>query len=387
MPPSITSGSIVDITVSQNYEAERRSRALFATLQSRILETYGLRAPSAPVLRLRNATQTSLVLEWDPVQLATSALRSLALYRNGSKAGNIPKPLEMLCTKISGLAIATEYSFYLVLKTSGGTYQSNTLTVKTHKMTDLTGITVTPGVMPAPLRDSLEKAVERIGAKIVDTVRIDTTHFVCTEGRGRDWERAVEMNIPVVRPEWIEGCERESKIVGVRGYYLDANPKHRQIGSNPALTQNQGPAAQSPPPATPASQTSQASLPSRPAEKGAEVQGEGPGPEAPPTPPPKNDLPKPTATAPAPQVAVSRPSDEESERANSPMKAAGGDQNQSGDGDEDQGEEDEGEGEGDEEDENERRSRTPPTRHRATVEEVKSDEDDSAEEEMEDVAL
>lgn len=191
--------------------------------------------------------------------------------------------MEMLSTKISGLAVDTEYSFHLVLRTSGGTYSSNTLTVRTQKMTDLTGITVTPGVLPAQLRETLETAVERIGAKIADTVRIDTTHFVCTEGRGHEWERALEMNIPVVRPEWIEGCEREGKIVGVRGYYLDANPKHRTVGSNPQIAVS---------PATTAE--SQTSLPnrSRPRSPGAESMGDGPGPEVPPTPTEK-ELPPP----------------------------------------------------------------------------------------------
>ena len=184
-----------------------------------------------------------MVLEWDPIQLATADLRTLSLYRNGSKAGNIPKPLETQSTKISGLAVDTEYTFHLVLRTSAGTYSSQKLAVKTHKMTDLSGITVTLGVLPTPLRESLEKAVDRIGAKIADTVRIDTTHFVCTEGKGQQWERAVEMNIPVVRPEWLEGCEREGRLVGVRGYYLNADPRLRQIGQGPA-SQAQSPQRQ-----------------------------------------------------------------------------------------------------------------------------------------------
>ena len=96
-------------------------------------------------------------------------------------------------------------------------------------MTDLSGITVTPGILPAQLRESLTKAIERIGAKMADTVRIDTTHFVTTEGRGIAWETAVEKNVPVVRPEWVEGCEAGGRIVGVRQYYLDADPRQRQI--------------------------------------------------------------------------------------------------------------------------------------------------------------
>jgi chitin biosynthesis protein CHS5 len=202
--------------------------------------------------------------------------------------------METLSTKMSGLQIDTEYSFYLVLKTSGGTYTSNTLTVKTHTMNNLTGITVTPGVLPPQLRESLEVAIERIGARMNETVKIDTTHFVCTEGRGRDWERASEMNIPVVRPEWIEGCEREGKIIGVRGYYLDANPKDRQVGSNPALTQQARHSVS-------AQGSQQASIPQRPKElpqspdRESTVSGE-PGPEVLPSPNPQKDLP-PTPTA------------------------------------------------------------------------------------------
>lgn len=171
-----------------------------------------------------------MVLEWDPVDLATASLKSLSLYRNGSKAGSIPRPLETRSTKISGLAIHTEYTFHLVLRTSAGTYQSEKLTCRTHKMTDLSGITVTPGIMPPQQKEALAAALDRIGGKLIDTVRIDTTHFVCTEGRGPLWEKAVEMNIPVVVPEWVDACEAEGTIVSVRGYYLNADPKARQMG-------------------------------------------------------------------------------------------------------------------------------------------------------------
>ncbi|KAF4551697.1 Fibronectin type III domain-containing protein [Elsinoe fawcettii] len=228
LPPDITSGSIVDIDVSRNFSSEAASAKKFASLQADIFSTFGQATPSPPVLRCRNATQTSVVLEWDPVSIATAELRSLSLYRNGSKAGNIPR--DKLSTKISGLQVDHEYTFHLVLRTSAGTYSSEKLEVRTQKMTDLTGITVTPGIMPAPLRESLEETVKKIGAKVIDTVRIDTTHFVCTEGRGQAWEKAVEMNVPVVVPDWVKGCEREGRIVGVRGYYLNADPKLRQVG-------------------------------------------------------------------------------------------------------------------------------------------------------------
>ncbi|KAF2083427.1 BRCT domain-containing protein, partial [Saccharata proteae CBS 121410] len=239
LPPDISSGSIVDITVARNHASENAAANAFKALQSQIYSTFGTRSPSAPVLRCRNATQTSVVLEWDPIDLATASLRSLSLYRNGSKAGSIPRPTEMQSTKISGLAVDTEYVFHLVLRTSAGTYSSERLAVRTHKMTELSGITITPGPMPAALKESLMQTAQRIGAKVIDTVRIDTTHFVCTEGRGPQWEKAVEMNVPVVVPDWVKGCEREGRIVGVRQYYINADPRLRQVGPNAQQQQQQ----------------------------------------------------------------------------------------------------------------------------------------------------
>ncbi|KAL5387615.1 hypothetical protein DPSP01_003410 [Paraphaeosphaeria sporulosa] len=230
LPPDISSGSIVDIEVTRNAEKESDEAAKFHALQSNIFRTFGQREPTPPVLRCRNATQTSVVLEWDPIDIATAELRSLTLYRNGSKAGTIPRPTEVHSTKLSGLAVDTEYVFHLVLRTSAGTFSSDKLKVQTHKMTDLSGITITPGHMPAALRESLQRDVEEIGAKLVDAVRIDTTHFVCTEGRGPAWEKAVENNIPVVVPDWVKGCKRDGRIVGVRGYYLNADPRLRSVG-------------------------------------------------------------------------------------------------------------------------------------------------------------
>ena len=217
-----------------------------------------------------------MVLEWDPIQHATADVISLSLFRNNQKAGNIPRPTVMQSTKISGLAVDTEYTFHLMLRTSAGTFSSEKVTVKTHKMTDLSGITVTPGILPAQLRESLTKAIERIGAKMADTVRIDTTHFVTTEGRGIAWEKAVEMNIPVVRPEWVEGCERGGRIVGVRQYYLDADPRQRQI-------------VQAQPETEPAKTSS---LPSPPAEDASNGVNGTPGQQATPPTPPAKDEPK-----------------------------------------------------------------------------------------------
>ncbi|KAM3563014.1 hypothetical protein MY1884_001474 [Beauveria asiatica] len=251
LPPNISSGSIVDINVSQNAAKESAEEAKFRALQERIHASFGAAEPATPVLRCRNATQTSVVLEWEPVELATADLTSLTLYRNGQKAGHIPRPLQMHSTKISGLAVDTEYTFHLVLRTSAGTRTSEKVAVRTHKMTDLGGITITTGFLPAPAREALAEAVERIGAKIVDSVRIDTTHFVTTEGRGTAWEKAVENNIPVVRPEWVDACEKNGRILGVTKFYLDAMRPGPPSEATPTPTPPPAQKSQPPPPSPP----------------------------------------------------------------------------------------------------------------------------------------
>lgn len=211
-----------------------------------------------------------MVLEWDPIELATADLISLSLYRNGQKAGNIPRPLQMHSTKISGLAVDTEYTFHLVLRTTAGTYASSPpVAVRTHKMTDLSGVTITAGVLSPAQKDDLARAVGRVGAKIVDGVRIDTTHFVTAEGRGLAWEKAVEMNIPVVRPEWVDACERSGRILGVTKFYLDAvrpGPGDEDVRRASTSTTTAAAAAAA---TTPVPAPTDKQLPERPVENGS----------------------------------------------------------------------------------------------------------------------
>ena len=187
------------------------------------------------------------------MDVATAELKSLTLWRDGIKLGNIPKPLNTTTTKLSGLGIDTDYTFQLVLRTTAGTYSSEPLKVRTHKLSNLSGIQVCEGTLPPEAHDRLVSAVEVIGAKSIQTrVRIDTTHFICSVPEGEEWQRAREMNVPIVVVDWIEACQREGKIVGVRGYYLDADPALRPKSSAPL--------SMSPPtPTSPAARTSQSS--------------------------------------------------------------------------------------------------------------------------------
>lgn len=227
LPHGVKTGSIIDLAVSQNKDEERQVNDKFTALQREIRNLFAVHPPSTPELSIRNTTQTSVVLEWSLLDIATAAFRSLTLYKNGQKLGRIPNATTTV-TKLSGLALDTEYSFTLVLKTSAGTYKSNVLKVRTHKMTDLTGLNVCIGHVKDDDRDHLTQALERIGAKPPhDKVRIDTTHFVTSNGLGEEYKKAQQSNVPVVLPEFVEACESDGRIVRVGNYYLDSDPSQR----------------------------------------------------------------------------------------------------------------------------------------------------------------
>ncbi|KAJ7583688.1 fibronectin type III/BRCA1 domain-containing protein [Mycena floridula] len=241
LPPGATAGSIVNIAVHQNHSEEQRRDAEFWSLQQAIVDEFGVSLPEAPVLAVRNITQTSIALEWPPLELATSKLRSLDIYRNGQRLAAIPSPMNNTSTKVSGLEINSEYSFQLILRTTAGTFPSNLLRVVTHTMSDTSGISVCFGnVQDEVLLENAKMALREMGARYSEKIEIDTTHFICTtpaatptgaESTGNAggapgvlYQRALQLSIPVLQPEWILACYSEKKMVPVASFYLGATP-------------------------------------------------------------------------------------------------------------------------------------------------------------------
>lgn len=240
LPQDVTSGSVVEIVVKRNVDQERRNKREFDDLQRDILDTFGRAGPVAPQLGLRAVTQTSVVLEWSAMELASAKLLSLDIYRNNARLAAIPNPLQNTSTKLSGLDVGAEYAFHLVLKTTAGTLQSNTIRTKTHLMTDTSGISVCFGAVeggavtesaeadePVTQLEALARdLLQQMGAKASTKLQIDTTHYVCTSprarssaaagangqtGEGATYRKAMQLNIPIIRPEWVVACWEAKK--------------------------------------------------------------------------------------------------------------------------------------------------------------------------------
>lgn len=236
----------MNIAVHQNTSEERKRDQEFWDLQNQIVETFGRVSPEPPRIevlsaslskhgsltprfQVRNVTQTSVTLEWPPLKLAKAKLRSLDIYKNSQRLAAIPNPTTNTSTKLSGLSLDTPYTFHLVLKTSAGTYHSNVVRVRTHTIADTSGISVCFGTVTDPvLLEDAKAALHQIKAKWSEKIQIDTTHFVCTTpamtpsgarasggsvsgGPGVEYQRALQLSIPVVQPQWIIACHTEKK--------------------------------------------------------------------------------------------------------------------------------------------------------------------------------
>jgi hypothetical protein len=95
-------------------------------------------------------------------------------------------------------------------------------------MSDTSGISVCFGnVQDSMLLENAKLALSDMGAKWSDKIQIDTSHFVCTTpaatpsgagaarntsgAPGVQYQRALQLSIPVVQPHWILACHTEKR--------------------------------------------------------------------------------------------------------------------------------------------------------------------------------
>ncbi|KAI9010329.1 hypothetical protein CLU79DRAFT_710669 [Phycomyces nitens] len=193
----------------------------FWDLQEKILMEFGNAEPERPVLRVKNITQTSLILEWDPLVLHTATLRSLSIYKNDTKVTQHVQS-ETNVAKLSGLEVDHEFEFHIVIKTTAGSYESNRVIARTHTMEDLTGIRVAFGMFeePEPAITELKALVKKMGATWTDEVDSETTHLLAQLPGGPGYDQAVRYSIPIVKPDWLVQCNKNKKIQSALPYYI-----------------------------------------------------------------------------------------------------------------------------------------------------------------------
>jgi hypothetical protein len=180
------------------------------------------RTPKSPVICIKSITQTSLVIKWDPLELYFAELRGIDVYRNGIKLAVTPSSTAT-SVKLSGLDMNHDYELWIVVRTSAGAFTSNKELIRTHTIDNLTGLNPTFGLFNNPA-DAVElmEIISRIGASYTEDLSTDNTHLICTLPRGPKFERAQELNIPVVSPEFLKACEANGKVMPSHLFYMQA---------------------------------------------------------------------------------------------------------------------------------------------------------------------
>ncbi|KAJ3070443.1 Chitin synthase, class 5 [Podochytrium sp. JEL0797] len=224
LPDGVSTGSIINITIERNHDAERQKKLDFAHLQDSILDQFS-KLPEPPVVMLKSVTQTSAIVVWKPLVLYNVELKGIDVWRNGVKLGMSVSPTA-LSVKLSGLEVEHEYKVHLVIRTSAGQFKSNEIDFKTHSLENLTGINVSFGHLTSPTEAAtLTALLTRIGAKHTEELSTDNTHLVCVYAKGPKYEKAQQWNIPCVSPEFLKACEANGRIMPSHSFYVAVGDK------------------------------------------------------------------------------------------------------------------------------------------------------------------
>ncbi|CAJ0745762.1 1680_t:CDS:2 [Entrophospora sp. SA101] len=89
---------------------------------------------------------------------------------------------------------------------------------------DNNGIGESDNIKPKSKQELIE-IIKRIGAKYEEHVGPDTTHLICNAQGGIEYQRAIEGNIPIVKPEWLVACEKAD-------VWIDFNNLFGVLGDN-----------------------------------------------------------------------------------------------------------------------------------------------------------
>jgi hypothetical protein len=207
------------LSIERDQKQEENNKREFINIQNDIFSKFGT-CPATPTLTLARISQTYLVIKWDPLSLYSSTFRGIEIYKNGIKLSNKPSK-DTNIVKLGGLLISTEYEVYIVLKTSAGSFASNKIVAKTLAMDDLKSLHISFGAFSDEGDiDSSLAILEKYGASFSEEITAENSHLICTIPKGPKYEKALELNIPCVTPEFLKECENNSLIQPSNLFYV-----------------------------------------------------------------------------------------------------------------------------------------------------------------------
>jgi hypothetical protein len=220
LPEGVENGSVINFHAVRNYSEESRVEREFWQLQDTILKEFGSFIPKSPLIKATRVKHTEISIEWEPLDLGRIEFHGIDVYKNVNRMFNKIPP-DSTCVKFTGLLTDQEYEFQIVFKTSAGELTSNRVKVRTLGLDNFSCLRVAFGVFDRVwLVEELKQVILRLGASVAEEVDLETTHLVCESLAGPMYKAALQANIPVVAPEWIDTCVKEKKVAPCGPYYV-----------------------------------------------------------------------------------------------------------------------------------------------------------------------
>lgn len=255
LPDNIKTGAVLKIQVDFNDALSNQTNKDFISFQNSLLAKMPSFKPVKPVLKVKSRLPTSITVSWDPLTLGIAKLKNVSLWHKAltpqpslssstldldevSSLDEIDEEeLSQIATiynidskkfKLTGLNMNSKHVFQLKIDTSNGICASEMIIAETLSSNDLSGFSVCVGALSAgkiTFEDIQAVAHSLNITHLSRQCNSDTTHYITDtvddENEEHDQQLSVakNSNIPIVTPNWLQGCLTEHKLLGVKGFY------------------------------------------------------------------------------------------------------------------------------------------------------------------------
>ncbi|KAL6928663.1 hypothetical protein ACO0SA_001992 [Hanseniaspora valbyensis] len=266
LPDNIKTGAVLKIQIDFNESLAKETNNKFINFQNNLLDKISTFKPKKPELFVKTKLPTSITLAWEPLNLGIAKLKNVSLWHksltpNFSGSSETvdeeekevfsiedidEEELSQIATiyniqnrtyKLTGLDISSKHVFQLRIDTSNGIYSSDMMLAETLSSNDLSGFNICVGALSDgnTTFDDIKAVADALNiSQLSRHCNEDTTHYITDtvddENEEHDLQLNVakNLNIPIVKPNWLQGCLKEKQLLGVKKFYykLDKDDKN-----------------------------------------------------------------------------------------------------------------------------------------------------------------
>ncbi|OBA27832.1 hypothetical protein HANVADRAFT_30617, partial [Hanseniaspora valbyensis NRRL Y-1626] len=230
LPDNIKTGAVLKIQIDFNESLTKETNNKFIDFQNNLLDKISTFKPKKPELFVKTKLPTSITLAWEPLNLGIAKLKNVSLWHKSLKLSQIATiyNIQNRTYKLTGLNISSKHVFQLRIDTSNGIYSSEMMLAETLSSNDLSGFNICVGALSDgnTTFDDIKAVADALSiSQLSRQCNEDTTHYITDtvddENEEHDLQLNVakNLNIPIVKPNWLQGCLKEKQLLGVKKFY------------------------------------------------------------------------------------------------------------------------------------------------------------------------